>query len=386
MRGAALRFLPRLTLAIFLTGTTHYGAPIGFADLPRLLAAHPLQAVLAGYDRGIAALRSTQTVPGLLDPAAQAQRGAAALQRDAAAAQSRVQQIASRNAGQNRLREREALAAVLAARNAADREMMAYREELVRGTNANLAAYERSLEQRTQRALAAREQQLRESELMLAFTLARQNAGERALLRLKLEELHLDPATQTQLEAELSAMNARESDALAVMRRNDAGILERYRQQLQRDGEAANAQMAAQLRAKAEANLVLRRRVLQAEASMAAMLPNLPLQIASFSASYRSETDAAAILGGLRSASRDLSQLFGQFAEAAQRSQRETAAQIQALEAKRSSVYYSMIAQIEREAQRLARERRLGGVDVSGSRPKDSVDLTAAVRADLARF
>lgn len=386
MRSAALRFLPRLALAIFLTGATHHGALIGFADLPRLLAAHPLQAVLAGYDRGIAALRSTETVPGLVDPAAQAQSGAAALQRDTAAARSHVAQIAARDAGQNRAREGAALAAVLASRNAADSAMTAYRGELVRATNANLAEYERSIEQRTERALAAREQQLRERELMLAFNLARRNGDERALLRLKLEELHLDPATQAQLEAKLSAMNDRESDALAVMRRNDAGVLERYRQQMQRDGEIATAQMAAQLRSKADANFALRRRVLQAEASTAEMLPNLPVRVASFSASYRSETDAAAILDELQNASRDLSQRFGRFGETARRSHNETAAQIQALEAKRSSLYHSMVAQIVREAQRLARERGLGGVNVSGSRPNGSVDLTAAVRAELARF
>jgi hypothetical protein len=382
----APRFSGRLLLAIFLTGATHHGAPLGFVNLQQLLATHPLRPVLASYDRGIAALRSTQTLPGLVDPGAQAADGAAALQRDAAAAQSRVQQIASRSTAQGRVQEGEALAAVLAARNGADSAMGAYQNDLVRGTDANLTAYERSIAERSERAYAARAQQLRERELALAFRFARENAGKRLTLRLKLDELHLSPATRTQLEGELSALNDREADALAVMRRNNAATLANYWSQLQRDAELAIAAMTAQLRSKAGANLALRRRVLENETNAAGMLPNLPAQLATFSASYRVETDATEIVDGLQNASRDLSRGFRQFGQTARSSQQETAAQIKTLEANRKALYQSMVAQITRAAQRLARERHLDGLELSNSPPTGSVDLTAAVRAELAGF
>ncbi len=375
-----------LVLAVALAGATPQGTPTGFVDLPKVLAAHPLQAMLASYDRGIAALRSTQSVPGLADPASRAQNAVAALQRESGAARSRVAQIAARDAGQGRTREREALAAVLASHNAADTEMAAYRQELARGTAANLSAYEQSIAARNERAFAARRQQLLEMELALAFSLARQHGTQRFMLRLKLRELHLDKETYARLEANLAALDRSEANAIAMMRRTNTAVLERYGEQLARDGNAANAAMAAQLRAKAAANLALRLQVLQAEARTAAMLPNLPLQIASFGASYRSQSDAAAIVDGLRDASRELSQRFTRLGDAARRSQRETEAQIAALRASRDSLYRSMIAQVERDAQRLARERHLNGVVVSGTRPAGSVDLTLTVlSSDLAR-
>ncbi|MGB6517513.1 MAG: hypothetical protein WBE79_03280 [Candidatus Cybelea sp.] len=385
MRRAARSFLT-LALAVALVGATPRVAPAGFVDLPKALAAHPLQAVLAGYDRGIAALRSTRSLPGLAEPAARAQNEAAALQRDANLARSRVAQIATFDAGQGQARERDALAAVLASHNAADTEMDAYRNELARATAANLAAYEESIAQRNERALAARQQQLLEQELTLAFNLARQHGGQRFILTLKLRELHLDKERREQLEAELSALNRSEANAVAMMRRTNTAILERYREDLQRDGADANARMAARLRSTAAANLTLRLQVLQAEARTAAMLPNFPMALASFAASYRSGSDAAAIVDGLRSASRELSQRFTQLGDAARRSQRETAAQIATVTANRDSLYRSMIAQIQRDAQRIARERGLTGVVVAGARPKDSVDLTPAIEADLARF
>ncbi|MGC1380843.1 MAG: hypothetical protein WA814_07440 [Candidatus Baltobacteraceae bacterium] len=382
----SLRSPLALALAVALLGAAHDGTPVGFVDLSKALAAHPLASMLAGYDRGIAALRSTQTVPGLTDPAGEAARAAAALSRDTAVAESDVQSIVARDGGQNRARERDALAAVLASRDAADREMLAFRDELVRGTQANLAAYEGSIGERNDRALAARDQEMRERELTLAFRLARQNAATRLTLRLKLRELHLDAATRARFEGELSALDRRQADTIAAMRRIDTAIFDRYRQQLARDGAVAIAQMAAQLRAKADANLALRRRVLEAEARAAAMLPNFPLQLASFGASYRFETDAAEIVGGLRAAGRDLSRRFALLGDAARTSRRETDDRIAALRARRATLYRSMVAQIDRIAGRLARERHLDGVQTSGARPQDSVDLTAAVRAEVARF
>ncbi|MGA8100323.1 MAG: hypothetical protein WB810_16830, partial [Candidatus Cybelea sp.] len=269
---------------------------------------------------------------------------------------------------------------------AADTEMAAYRSELARGTAANLAAYEDSIAARNERALAARRQQLLEQELTLAFNLARQHGGQRFILTLKLRELHLDSERRERLEGELSALERSEANAVAMMHRTNTAILERYREDLQRDGADANARMAAQLRSTAAANLTLRLQVLQAEARTAAMLPNFPMALASFAASYRSQDDAVAIVDGLRNASRELSQRFTQLGDAAGRSQRETEAQIATLKANRDSLYRSMIAQIERDAQRLARERGLAGVVVSGTRPNGSVDLTRSIEADLARF
>jgi hypothetical protein len=375
-----------LLLGVLLTGGAPGSASIGFADLPQLIAAHPLHGVLAAYDREIAALRSTQTVPGLDDPAGRARSGAASLRNRSGTARLRAQAIAARDTRPDLLQENAALSTILALRGASARAALRYSDELNREVAASLSAFERATAQRTARAFGARRQQLREKELMLAYDLARRDAPQRLLLRLKLSELHLDAATHKVLESQLVALNGREGDALYAARRRDAAVLASYWRQLQEEGATENAQMAAQLRAKGAANDAIRFRALQAESNAAAALPDVPSQLALFRSSYRSAADAQAISEGFGAAGVDLSRRFGELSDVDERSRAATAAQIQRLTADRGKLYRSIVAQIERIANRLARTRHLTKVLVANSRPKGSIDLTDAIQAALTPF
>ena len=384
MTRKAQRSSAWLLLSVLLTGGAPGSASIGFADLPQLIAGHPLHGVLAAYDREIAALRSTQTVPGLDDPAGRARSSAASLRGRSGAARLRVQAIAARDTRPDLLQENSALSTIVALRGASERAALRYGDELNREVGASLRAFERATAQRTGRALRARREQLREKELMLAYDLARRDAPQHLLLRLKLGELHLDAATRKALESLLAALNEREGDALAAMRRRDAAVLGSYRRQLREEGATANVQMAAQLRAKGAANGAIRLRALQAESNAAAALPDVPSQMALFRSSYRSAADAQAIAEGFGTAGADLSRRFGELSDADDRSRAATAAQIQRLTVDRGKLYRSIVAQIERIANRLARTRHLTKILVADSRPKGSIDLTAAIQAALA--
>jgi hypothetical protein len=375
-----------LLLAVLLTGGAPGSASIGFADLPQLIAAHPLHGVLAAYDREIAALRSTQTVPGLNDPAGRARSAAASLRNRSGAARLRAQAIAARDTRPDWLQENAALSTIVALRGGSQRASLRYSDELNREVTASLSAFERATAQRIDRALRARRQQLREKELMLAYDLARRDAPQRLLLRLKLSELHLNAATRKALESQLAALNAREGDALAAARRWDAVVLGGYRHQLQEEGATANAQMASQLRAKGDANDAIRLRALQAESNAAAALPDVPSQLALFRSSYRSAGDAQAISDGFGAAGVDLSRRFGQLSDVDERSHAVTTAQIQRLTVDRRKLYRSIVAQIERIADLLARTRHLTKVLVANSRPKGSIDLTDAIQAAFTPF
>jgi hypothetical protein len=252
--------------------------------------------------------------------------------------------------------------------------------------SSHLSAFERATAQRTGRAVGARRQQLREKELTLAYDLARRDAPQRLLLGLKLTELHLDAATRKALESQLAALNGQEGDALAAARRSDAAVLWSYRRQLQEEAATANAQMAAQLRAKGAANDAINLRALQAESNAAAAVPDVPSQLALFRSSYRSAAGAQAIAEGFGAAGVDLSRRFGDLSEVDEQSRAATDAQIQKLTADRTTLYRSIVAQIERIANRLARTRHLTKILVANSRPEGSIDLTAAIQAALTRF
>jgi hypothetical protein len=350
-----------------------------------LIAGHPLQGLLATYDREIAALRSTQTVVGLDDPAARTQRAAAQLQATIASAQARARAVAANNAAADLRQENAALSQIFALRDAGDSNASAYAAELDRGTAANLSAYAASIEQRTQRAFDARRRQLHEKELTLAYDLLRADAAQRLTLRLKLGELHLTAAARSALEAQLAAIAARESRTLAAARRNDAATLESYSLELQRQGAAADERMAAQLRSKAGANLALGRQARQAESQAAGLLPDSASQLSLFRSSYRFDDDARAIAAGLSTASADLSRRFAQLARSDRSSRDDIARQIRLLQDRRAALYRAIVAQIVRVANRVSAERHLARVTVDASRPSGSVDLTAAVANALPR-
>jgi hypothetical protein len=375
-----------LILAFALTGATHRPAPVAFADLSRLLALHPLHKVLEAYDREIAALRLTLTFRGLDDPATRVQQSVAALARESAAAQGRIERIPSNDAASDRVRERSAIVRVLASQHGSDRAMNAYRSELARATEANLRGFSAAIAARNQRALAARRQQLHEKELTLGYDLARRDAGERLLLRVRLADLHLDRAKRGGVQARLSEIGRRQAAAVAGMRRVDDAILAAYAAQLQSQGVAADSAMIAQLRSKAAANLALRFRVLQTESRFASVLPDLPARVDWFASTYHFSTDAAAIVAGLRGATTDISQRFAQVAAGDRSSRTQTGMQIARLQDSRGELYRSIVAQIVGAARRMARERHLGGVVLSGSRPQHSIDLTRAIRAELANL
>jgi hypothetical protein len=373
-----------MLLAALLTAAANR-APVGFVDLPHVLAVHPLHSVLEGYDREIAALRGTQSAFGPSEPAAQTIDAAAATARDAREAQSKVRAIASDGEGRDRAQERATLSAALAAPQG-DRAMAEYRDALTRATNTSLRDYADAIAARTARALAARQQQLREKESTFALGLARRDAGQRLELRLKLQHLHLERQARAELEAQMAALLRRDATALAAMRRDDAVVLQAFRRALVREGGVDGTRMAAELRSKAAANLALRLRVLRSSASLRTLAPSVAARLAAFESSYRLGSDVANIEAALRNAGSALPQRFQRLAEIDRRSRAEVAAQIHRLQENRRTLYLALVARIESDARGLMRARGLRDLRVSGTRPRGSVDLTAAVASEESRF
>ncbi|HEV3091485.1 MAG TPA: hypothetical protein VGX91_08605 [Candidatus Cybelea sp.] len=358
------------------------GGTTGYANLAQLVARHPLAGVLAGYDRELAALRSTQSAPGLDDLSGRTAAAVAAVGRDVSSAQARAQGLAARSAAADLATENAALATILRLRGAAV-QPGPYDSELQRETSASFTAFQNATSQRTARALGEREQQLRERELSLAFDLARRDGSQRLSLRLRLDELHPTPVQRAKLEAELHAIEAREASLLGAMRRENASQLGAYRDQLEREGVAANAQMGEQLRSKAEANLAIHRSALAAASRAADALPPLQAQLALFRSTYHANADARAIANGLGAASGSLATRFAQLAQTDRRSRAATQAQIARLQAERRALYEAIVAQIRAAAARVAGERGLHGIALAAARPAGSADLTSAVGTQL---
>ena len=369
------------TLVLAFAGTTRGAdaATRGYVDVQRLVAAHPLANVLAGYDRAIASLRNTQRAATRLDAVQLARRSSRQGASDASDAAQRVRTM-SAYAYADRSREAAALAEVFALRGAGS-DASGYAQALAQETSATFGAYQSATTLRASRALYVRRQQLREGELTLAFDLARRDAGTRTHLRLKITSPYLTRNERNVLQAQLDAMDRRENAALEALRRNDAAILAAYAGQLQHSAANDNAQMASELTAKADANRAVDRRVGAAEASARRAMPNLQSQRAAFQSAY--PRDGAAVGDGLRAASGRITARFAQLAAAQRQSDASTAAQIRVLQDDRATLYREIVTQIERVAMQLARERRLAGIVTGATQPANSTDLTGAVRGAL---
>lgn len=225
----------RLLLSIGLLGATH-------APLQQAIQRDPLYPVLQQYDREIAALRATESAPGLTQIGRRIAAASAAV---------RHETVAARTATKGGTPTAPSHATIAE-----------YQRRLGRQTDAAIAAYRQSIATRTQRALAARAQQLRERESTLSFDLAQRDASKETALRLKLHYLHLFPQARAQLEGRLHALQARDASAVAAARSSDGAALAAYRAQLDAQESRDVATMTARLRRDQAANLAIRKRAL----------------------------------------------------------------------------------------------------------------------------
>lgn len=343
-------------------------ALVGYVIISQLTAQHPLHGMLAAYDREIAALRSTQSVAGLRDPAGAAANATAAMRVDASVAGAHANAAGSHDPA-DRARERAAATGVLRSEHAPDRSYATYTSQLAAETNFNLRAYGGALTERTERAYAARAAQLRERESTLAFDLERQNAGKRLVLRLKLSELHLPAARRGSLQAQLGTLNAADRQAVDTMRRRDAAELAAYREQLESSAIAGAGAMDAQLRAKAGANYTILQKVFNEAEGAAGAFP-LPSQLAAFTSGYAAQGAADGISSNMRAAAANSALRFGRLSAVDAQSRSDVAAQLGALEAARAALYRSILAQVQTAAQAVARERHLAAVKLVSAAPR----------------
>jgi hypothetical protein len=345
-----------------------FAAATGFINLPRLVAAHPLAPVLAQYDREIAALRSTERVPGLTAIARSTVNDARTIRSQTATASAQAQNA---GASSSDYAQREAtILQRLAGDGAAS--AAAYGASARDAAAATLQSYRAAMAQRTARALAARRQQLSEAEATLAFDLEKRDAGKRLTLQLRLQDLHLSTMQRAQLRAQRNALDAGEAAAVDALRRKDAATLDEYSVTLRAQETDDDVRMATEVARTTVANVAARRRMSSAAPDIQALR------------GYRLSSDAADIEGGFADAGRDLTQRFDALQNVDRSSRTATDARIAQIEANRSALFNTIVAQITSDARAAARQRHLGDVLVGTTQPRDAVDLTAQVRAKLA--
>ena len=354
-------------------------------DLAALVRVHPLYPMLVNDARELAALRAIERNDAAAPSALAATAASAGLARSLAPADAALQRIASQDSAtfgrieQSAARDLSNIRPVPFAPETASAN--AYRVVLQNQASQFLASYDRALDARASLQYRNTAQAMLERRLTLGFDLSRADAGRRTQLETRLRDLDLAPAERRADEAALRAMDAREANAVARLRAQDARVLATLRaRQAAADARDAAA-MAQSVNAKTAANAAQRERVV---AAAGPVVP--PATVGAFAPSVDFSSQPLRIAGDLRGAQRDLSARFSELAQTDRNAATALRTRIATLEADRETLRREIEGQILGQAARIARQKGLGTVFSANVAPHDCVDLTAAVRAWLRDF
>ncbi len=271
----------------------------------------------------------------------------------------------------------------------AKRDMAAYRSTLLAQEQIAFGRFVQSVQARTQRAYEARAQELRERESALLLELARANAPTRLVLRAKLQTLALDTQTRRRLTNRLAALQDREDAAVAALRSTNARTLAAYARVLHERARSDVAKMHADLQTRTSANLAARERVLAAQTSSGGSLHMPTAQahagseaemLSQYNALVNAPSPDASSYANARA---NLTERFKALGAADAADTQSVKSQIASLAHDRAAVVERIRSQIVLEAKREAKARDLWLIYTSGLTPRGSVDITAAVAADL---
>ncbi|MGH7736733.1 MAG: hypothetical protein ACREMP_02505 [Candidatus Tyrphobacter sp.] len=217
-----------------------------------LLAASPLQAERAHYDRAIAALRATERMWSARARAARIARDRETLAAGAANATAALAAIAHRS---NLYASQDSAALAATARAQRGDGAARYRERLPLDSRAEIAQIERDARTRVAQGTAIRRQQLYERESTLALALTRRDALETMLLRVRAKDLHAGAARRHDAAMRLRAIENRDDATMNALHARDALVLAAYQTQLARAASTQTARTIARIRTRTRANL-----------------------------------------------------------------------------------------------------------------------------------
>jgi hypothetical protein len=202
----------------------------------------------------------------------------------------------------------------------------------------------------------------------------------------------MDPAARQKAESDLASINARESAQVGVQRNADEATLKAYRAQLDREtGGAIRSQVGA-ISAQTRSKLAQRRdevgtqlRSLAPVAPAARLSPTVQAQIAQIQRQYASAfaADTGKTIADYNATKNDLDRQFAALHGADVGATGAAAKELASLQKRRGDLYQQIVAQIQRDATRIAKERGLSIVFVNIWAAAGGYDMTNQVVSDI---
>ncbi|MGA7354447.1 MAG: OmpH family outer membrane protein [Candidatus Cybelea sp.] len=389
----------------------------GYIRLDDVVKAHPLYAQLTQLDDAIAAINLQVVAPQVPLSSKQITAQVAVLNGQLRAAQDRANKILAQKQRDYARREQQAVAAALAAAGvrgsgasaaqqmsgasaqqaaqaaqAANADLMAYQQNVIAQDNAASSSVAKQLQTQAAQKYRAKAEQLQQNETDLSLRLTQQDAATRLAVKMKLNNLALDPDARKQAQAQLASLAAKESAALGAQRNADEATLRAYRAELDRQtGDAIRSQVgaiAAQTRVKLEERrdqVGSQLRSLGPPSLPANLPPDVQSRIAQIHKQFISQfqADASKTVAEYNDTKTDLDRQFAALHGADVGATGAAAKELQALQKRRGDLYRQIVAQAERDATRIAKDQGFSIVFVNVWAAAGGYDLTNQVIKDI---
>jgi len=389
----------------------------GYVRIDEVVKHDPLYPQLTQLDDAIAAINLQSSGPQVPLGAAQIAARTAELNRELRAAQIRANAILAQKQRDYERREQQAIATALAAagiRNAgalaaqqmsgasatqlqqatqaANSDLVAYQQNVIAQDSAASSSVERQLQAQAAEKYRAKAEQLQQSETDLSLRLTQQDAASRLAIKMRLSNLALDPSARKDAESQLAAINAKETAAVNAQRNADAATLRAYRAELDREtGDAIRNQVGAiqqQTRVKLEERrneVGTQLRSLGPPSLPANLSPGVQARLASIHRQFvaQFQSDAAKTVQDYNDTKNDLDRQFAALHGADVGATGAVGKELDSLQKRRDELYQQIVAQAEKDAERIARDRGFSIVFVNIWAAAGGYDLTNQVIRDL---
>jgi hypothetical protein len=269
---------------------------------------------------------------------------------------------------------------------------MAYQQNVIAQDNAASSAIVKQLQAQASQKYRAKAEQLQQNETDLSLQLTQQDAASRLAVKTRLSNLAMDPAARKQAVAQLDALNAKEASALGAQRNADAAILRNYRTQLDKEtGDAIRAQVGA-IQAQTRGKLEEHRNVVGSQLRSLApapmptnLSPGVQAQLAKIHRQFVGafQADAGKTIQEYQATKSDLDRQFAALHGADVGATGAAAKELNSLQKRRSDLYQQIVAQVERDASRIAKDRGFSIVFLNIQAAAGGYDLTNQVIKDV---
>jgi len=252
------------------------------------------------------------------------------------------------------------------AAQAAQQGYMAYQRGVIEQDNAAMQAVQNQLNKAANDKLQARAEMYQQNESDLSLKLAQQDSAQRMALRTQLNTLALTTDQRKSVNDQLSALDKKEADQVSALRAQDAAALAAYRKQLMtQTAEQLRAQQAT-IQSQTGAKLAQRREAVSSQlqglgsapVATVSLPPDLKQKLAQIHEQYAAkfQADAQQAVEEYQETKADLDAQFAALHGQGVSATGAAAKQLRDLQKRENALTTQIQDQIQREADRLAKE------------------------------